>query len=87
MEERTQKAHVKKKAGKKVERKKESKFSNAKKSSNPKVRKLAFFFFLSRVLDLNLVSFRPLLSKVLEEPGSQLEEIMILERRNFMFLK
>lgn len=36
MEERTQKAHIKKKAGKKVERKKENKFSNAKKSSNPK---------------------------------------------------
>ncbi|KAI8366196.1 hypothetical protein BD560DRAFT_400847 [Blakeslea trispora] len=36
MEEKTQKAHIKKKAGKKVERKKENKFSNAKKSSNPK---------------------------------------------------
>ncbi|CEP07797.1 hypothetical protein [Parasitella parasitica] len=36
MEERTQKAHIKKKAGKKVERKKENKFANAKKSSNPK---------------------------------------------------
>ncbi|KAI9360135.1 hypothetical protein BD770DRAFT_442114 [Pilaira anomala] len=36
MDEKTQKAHVKKKAGKKVERKKENKFSNAKKSSNPK---------------------------------------------------
>ncbi|RCH94937.1 Glycoside hydrolase 2 (Mannanase, beta-galactosidase) [Rhizopus stolonifer] len=36
MEERTQKPHIKKKAGKKVERKKENKFSNAKKSSNPK---------------------------------------------------
>ncbi|KAI8969271.1 hypothetical protein BDF20DRAFT_793766, partial [Mycotypha africana] len=34
--ERTQKAHVPKKAGKKVERKKANKFSNAKKSSNPK---------------------------------------------------
>ncbi|KAI9469829.1 MAG: hypothetical protein EXX96DRAFT_532050 [Benjaminiella poitrasii] len=36
MEERTQKPHIKKKAGKKVERKKENKFSNAKRSSNPK---------------------------------------------------
>ncbi|CAO3607470.1 unnamed protein product [Mucor hiemalis] len=36
MEEKSHKAHVKKKAGKKVERKKENKFSNAKKSSNPK---------------------------------------------------
>jgi hypothetical protein len=85
MEERTQKAHVKKKAGKKVERKKENKFSNAKKSSNPKVR--SWCFFLSRVLDLNLVSYRHLLSKALEEPGSQLEETTILERRNSMFPK
>lgn len=36
MDEKTQKAHIKKKGGKKVERKKENKFSNAKKSSNPK---------------------------------------------------
>ncbi|KAI8639019.1 hypothetical protein BD408DRAFT_422150 [Parasitella parasitica] len=36
MEERTQKPHIKKKTGKKIERKKENKFSNAKKSSNPK---------------------------------------------------
>ncbi|KAI7907171.1 uncharacterized protein BX663DRAFT_495057 [Cokeromyces recurvatus] len=36
MEEKTHKPHIKKKAGKKVERKKENKFANAKKSSNPK---------------------------------------------------
>ncbi|KAI9254273.1 hypothetical protein BY458DRAFT_579990 [Sporodiniella umbellata] len=36
MDDQSNKPHVKKKAGKKVERKKENKFSNAKKSSNPK---------------------------------------------------
>lgn len=36
MDNQSNKPHVKQKAGKKVERKKENKFSNAKKSSNPK---------------------------------------------------
>ncbi|KAG1339965.1 hypothetical protein G6F62_005595 [Rhizopus arrhizus] len=36
MDDQTHKPHVKQKSGKKVERKKENKFANAKKSSNPK---------------------------------------------------
>lgn len=36
MEDQTHKTHHKQKAGKKVEKKKENKFANAKKSSNPK---------------------------------------------------